>query len=426
MNGKITIFFLILSSAAYSQISLTGTGKYTQDFNSLTDTGTSAAVPAGWFFNEEGNNADSLYSAGIGSDNSGDTYSFGPDGGTDRALGTLRDNNLTSMIGAQFINNTGSEITQLPVSYTGEQWRRGFNVGTDRLDFQISTDASGINSGTWTNIDNLDFASQNLLLIGGAVDGNLSTNREDIAYTITNLNIADGQTFWIRWIDFNLTGISNTDDGLSIDDFSIDQTALPVELVSFTGSLIKNLIRLKWQTATEVDNYGFEIERSRAELDSKADPLNFERIAFVKGNGNSNSIKNYLYEDNTFSEYGKYFYRLKQIDNDGDFSYSKIIEVNFSPPNEFSLEQNYPNPFNPTTKIAYSIPAGENSVNGVYHITLKIYNVLGNEVAALINENKVPGEFETEFDGTNFPSGVYYYKLQMGSRTEVRKMLLLK
>ncbi|MGE5795852.1 MAG: hypothetical protein ACM34N_03665, partial [Ignavibacteria bacterium] len=264
MNRKITVFFLILSAAAYSQISLTGIGKYSQDFNSLTDTGTSAAVPAGWFFNEEGNNADSLYSAGIGSDNSGDTYSFGPDGGTDRALGTLRDNNLTSMIGAQFINNTGSEITQLPVSYTGEQWRRGFNVGTDRLDFQISTDASGINSGTWTNIDNLDFASQNLLLIGGAVDGNLSTNREDIVYTITNLNIADGQTFWIRWIDFNLTGISNTDDGLSIDDFSIDQTALPVELVSFTGSLIKNLIRLKWQTATEVDNYGFEIERSRA------------------------------------------------------------------------------------------------------------------------------------------------------------------
>jgi hypothetical protein len=425
MNRKITVFFLILCAASYSQISLTGTGLYTQNFNSLSNTGTSADVPAGWFFNEEGNNADSLYSAGIGSDNSGNTYSFGPDGGTDRALGTLRDNKLTSMIGAQFINNTGNEITQIPVSYTGEQWRRGFNVGTDRLDFQISTDASSLNSGTWTDIDNLDFASQNLLLIGGALDGNLSANRAEISYTIANLNIADGQTFWIRWVDFNLTGISSTDDGLSIDDFSIDQTALPVELVFFTGSLIKNLIQLKWQTATEVDNYGFEIERSRAKLDSKADPLNFENIAFVKGNGNSNSIKNYLYEDNTFSEYGKYFYRLKQIDNDGDFSYSKIIEVNISPPHDFSLEQNHPNPFNPATKIAYSIP-GENSVNGVYHVTLKIYNVLGNELATLINENKVPGRYETEFDGTNFPSGVYYYKLQMGSRIEVRKMLLLK
>jgi len=119
-------------------------------------------------------------------------------------------------------------------------------------------------------------------------------------------------------------------------------------------------------------------------------------------------------------------YRLKQIDNDGNFSYSNIIEVRFSPPHKFSLKQNYPNPFNPTTKIPYSIPAAENSVNEAYPVTLKIYNALGNEVKTLVNEDKLPGEYITEFNGSNFPSGVYYYKLQMGTRSEVRKMLLLK
>jgi hypothetical protein len=114
------------------------------------------------------------------------------------------------------------------------------------------------------------------------------------------------------------------------------------------------------------------------------------------------------------------------VDNDGDFYYSKTIEVNFSPPGEFILKQNYPNPFNPSTRISYSIPAEQNSVNGTHHVTLKVYNVLGNEVATLVNENKNPGEYEVEFDGSNFSSGVYYCKLQMEGRTEVRKMILLK
>jgi hypothetical protein len=424
LNRKIFFFYLILSFNIYPQISLTGVGTYVQDFNSLSDSGTSALLPSGWFFEETGNNSDSLYNAGTGSDNTGDTYSFGSEGESDRSLGTLRDNNLVSIIGAQFINNTGSEITQLPINYTGEQWRRGLSLGADRLDFQYSTDAADFNSGSWIDVDELDFSSQNLFLLGNALNGNLQPNKEEISFIITALNIADGDTFWIRWIDLNLTGLTNNDDGLSIDDFSIDQTALPVELVSFTGSFLNNSIILKWQTITEVDNFGFEIERRISnDPDNK---LSFEKIGFVKGSGNSNSPKNYRYEDKNFSVYGTYLYRLKQIDTDGDFAFSTIIEVKFTPPDKLSLNQNYPNPFNPFTKIIYSIPAGETNIIEEWPVSLKIYNVLGNEVATLVNENKVPGVYVAEFDGTNFPSGVYYYKLETAGSTEVKKMLLLK
>jgi len=314
----------------------------------------------------------------------------------------------------------------VPISYVGEQWRRGLNLGTDRLDFQYSTDAADLNSDTWNDVNELDFASQHIFFMGGPLNGNLPPNQEEISFTITGLNIGEGETFWIRWVDLNLTGLSNSDDGLSVDDFSVDQTALPVELVSFTGSLLNNSIQLKWQTATEVDNYGFEIERSRMSSHSKDDNHDFQKIGFVKGNGNSNSPKKYLYEDKNFSEYGKYLYRLKQIDTDGNFAFSNIVEVNFTSPRELSLNQNYPNPFNPSTKIIYSIPAGETNFVEERHVTLKIYNVLGNELSILINENKVPGVYEAEFNGANFPSGVYYYKLEAGNRTEVKKMLLLK
>ncbi|HVO75133.1 MAG TPA: hypothetical protein VMT35_13980 [Ignavibacteriaceae bacterium] len=95
------------------------------------------------------------------------------------------------------------------------------------------------------DVDSLDFKSRNLLLLGGALDGNLAANKAEMTYTITGLNIADGQTFWTRWIDFNLTGVLNYDNGLSIDDFSVDQTALPVELTSFTGSLVKKFSPFK-------------------------------------------------------------------------------------------------------------------------------------------------------------------------------------
>ena len=209
---------------AAGSVSLTTFGTaYTQDFNTLASSGTAnTAVPAGWEFNESGTNANTTYRAGTGSDNTGDTYSFGAASNSERAFGGLRSGSLVPLIGAQFTNNSNGTITSLAIAYTGEQWRLGQNTSgrsADRLDFQLSTDATGITTGTWTDADSLDFASPVVAGTVGALNGNVAPNRTAISFTITGLNIPNGATFWLRWADSDL--IPGADDGLSVDDFSL-------------------------------------------------------------------------------------------------------------------------------------------------------------------------------------------------------------
>ena len=191
---------------------------YTQNFDTLANSGTSSVVPAGWAFLETGTNANTTYTAGTGSSTAGDTYSFGASGSSERAFGGLLSGNLNPTIGASFTNNTGFTITNLIVSYTGEEWRLGAAGRTDRLDFQYSLNATGLNNGTWTDVDTLDFITPNTTAPTGAKDGNLAANRTAITHKITGLNIANGATFWIRWSDYNPSG---SDDGLAVDDFSL-------------------------------------------------------------------------------------------------------------------------------------------------------------------------------------------------------------
>jgi predicted extracellular nuclease len=206
-------------SAAGTPISLTAVGvAYTQDFNTLANSGTSSTVPTGWAFSETGTAANTTYTAGTGSGNTGDTYSFGAASNTERAFGGLQSGALVPTIGACFTNNTGGTVTSLVISYTGEQWRLGTTGRADRIDFQYSTNATSLTTGTWTDVDALDFSS--LVTTGalGALDGNAAANRANISFTISSLTIANGTTFFIRWNDFNATG---ADDGLSVDDFSL-------------------------------------------------------------------------------------------------------------------------------------------------------------------------------------------------------------
>ncbi len=144
----------------------------------------------------------------------------------------------------------------------------------------------------------------------------------------------------------------------------------------------------------------------------------WENIGFVVGHGNSNSPKTYSFTDDSPLGGSKFQYRLKQIDTDGKYEYSDEIEVEIIP-SKFALYQNYPNPFNPSTKIKYQIPE-------VSFVTLKVYDVLGKEVAALVNEEKQAGNYEVEFNAINLPSGIYFYRLQTGNFVATKKMVLMK
>ena len=186
---------------------------------------------------------------------------------------------------------------------------------------------------------------------------------------------------------------------------------VPVELISFSADVSGTGVALTWTTATEINNHMFVIER-------KNENKEFRMVGYREGKGTTTDINKYTYLDNDV-EKGKYYYRLKQIDYDGSFEYSKEIEIEVNTANNFSLKQNYPNPFNPTTSIKYTVPSNE-------YVTLKVYDILGNEVATLVNEQQESGRYTVNFDGDKLSSGLYIYKIQAGKFSQVRKMLLLK
>jgi len=192
---------------------------------------------------------------------------------------------------------------------------------------------------------------------------------------------------------------------------------LPVELTTFTGYSTGKGVELQWTTVTEINNSGFEVERSKSK-----ESINWEKIGEVAGAGNSNSIKNYTFTDND-AKMGKYLYRLKQIDNDGKYEYSKEIEVDLGKPAEFTLLQNYPNPFNPTTTISYTI-TGSNG--GLIPVQLKVYDMLGKEVAVLVNEMQKAGVYNVNFNASELSSGLYMYKIEAGNYRKTMKMMLVK
>ena len=197
---------------------------------------------------------------------------------------------------------------------------------------------------------------------------------------------------------------------------------LPVELTTFTASLSDQNVELNWETATEVNNYGFEVERASTPLSmnsSQVQTRKWIKLDFVNGHGNSNSPKYYSYSDNEVEVSGKYVYRLKQIDIDGTFEYSDEVEVNLGTPNNFELNQNYPNPFNPTTSIKFNIPQDS-------QVRLIVFNILGEEVAELLNENCTAGYHTVNFDASLLNSGIYFYKLETNNFTQIRKMMLIK
>lgn len=222
------------ATTAHAQcVSLTTPGSaYTQNFDTLSNTSgstTNNLTITGWFMTESGGGArdNEQYAVDTGASTTGDTYSYGAAGSTERALGQLRNGTLIPLFGACFTNNTGSTITNLAIAYTGEEWRLGAAGRTDQMNFEYSLNATDLVTGIWTNVAALNFVTPDIATTG-VKNGNAAAARTALSSTITGLSIANSATFWIRWNDTDATG---ADDGLAVDDFSLTPNVVaPINL----------------------------------------------------------------------------------------------------------------------------------------------------------------------------------------------------
>lgn len=225
---------------------------------------------------------------------------------------------------------------------------------------------------------------------------------------------------WNNPIDKKYSRNLGTGEGIEL----VFNDRVPVELSSFIAFINGHTILLNWTTITEINSYGFEIERNNMQ---EVGNQNFEwkKIGFVHGHGTSNSPKHYSFIDDDIKS-GRYKYRLKQIDCDGSIDYSDIVEVEVGFPSKYELLQNYPNPFNPITIIKYSIPAPLKISIGETLVQLKIFDTQGSEIATLVNKEQPAGNYSIEFNGSTLPSGVYFYQLKSGEFVQMKKMVLMK
>jgi len=338
-------------------------------------------------------------------------------GGYDCALGTDARNTFGGVADMTGVIYYGSSGWWVDLTFTGLDAGKYYTFATSssRANKFTNGGAGYPDRNTQYTISGVDEAT-NISTTGVYEISNESVwfntgNNHDEGYVARWIYIDPGSdgTFKVRAEAYD---IPTQYKAYSFDVFMLIQTdaVLPVELSSFSGSVIEEGIKLNWTTETEVNNYGFEIHR-------KTKDSEWQNLGFVEGHGNTNSPKSYSFIDDNFLT-GKYYYRLKQIDNDGAFEYSNTVEIDLAP-SEFVLYQNYPNPFNPSTTIKYSLPeAGA--------VKLVLYNMLGEEVKVLVSELQEAGVHKINFNANELGSGMYFYRLETSGFVDVKKMLLLK
>ena len=216
--------------------------------------------------------------------------------------------------------------------------------------------------------------------------------------------------------------VNGTNTNINITSTFIISTTLPVELSSFVSNVSGRQVNLNWETKTEVNSSKFEIDR--ALVGTKDATVTWSSVGTVQAAGNSNSPKKYSYTDKNLQA-GKYQYRLKTIDNDGSYKFSDVIETEIALPKNFELSQNYPNPFNPSTKINYQVPVDAK-------VILEVYNITGQKVTELVNQEQSAGYYSVSFGSSKLASGVYIYRLSASDKatgtnfSSIKKMMLLK
>jgi photosystem II stability/assembly factor-like uncharacterized protein len=274
-----------------------------------------------------------------------------------------------------------------------------------------------IGSKTQTRFFYVQFVNgTNTAMAGGVGQASIAAIDLD-ASTITVFRDATKSTSF-GWVNFPTLTRGYMSHGIQKTFYSVkSSTPLPVELTSFDVMIESDNVILRWHTATEVNNYGFDIER-KITTNPKSSESDWEKIGFAQGSGTSNRPHDYLFTDKLLAS-GRYIYRLKQTDNNGAIEYSKELEVAIGNPKVFMLSKNYPNPFNPSTTISYTVPEQ-------VFVKIGVYDMLGRQVATLVNEQKVVGEYSIPFNASNLASGLYIYRMQAGKFSAAEKFILMK
>ena len=289
-------------------------------------------------------------------------------------------------------------------------------VGSADANYYGVVALNGLTGGTSTDIfpgDNSTIRFEVYNLINAIYDSTSVTRLGDFrSYSGSGTYTLDaGATLFVGFaivVGTNLADLQATADAAIL---KYNGTIVPVELSAFSANVSNGNVVLDWTTESELNNQGFEVERRTVEGQ-------FVTIGSVQGNGTTTERKQYSYTD-AGVETGNYYYRLKQIDFGGAYEYSDEIFVDITAPLEFALDQNYPNPFNPTTTINFSLAEPT-------FVKLAIYNLLGEEVEVLKNENMNAGSYNVSFDASSLPSGMYLYKVETAQFSSVKKMMLMK
>lgn len=337
--------------------------------------------PAGWTkLNPDGGtgwNRQTVGTTPIPGWNGGTVTAFSPTSGVGMAYCTWNTGGATA--NDQWL--ISPQITNVGPGYVIKFATRKFSSYADNLDIKISTTNNTSTTSFTINVATIAFAttdtgwSMRSYNIGSLVPANSSI------YVAIRERVADN---------------FNDGDAIFVDEFFCGLD-VPVELTSFSAVSVKEGVELKWATATEINNRGFEVQKKSANGE-------YVSVGFVNGKGTTTDIQQYSFVDRNVTV-GAQSYRLKQMDFDGAFEYSSVVNVDYIAPATFELSQNYPNPFNPATLINFGLAVDSK-------VKLSVFNILGQEVAVLVNGFLAAGNHSANFDAKSLTSGIYIAKLE--------------
>ena len=417
------VFSLLISGIAFSQpiVSITAPTNITDSSFTLN----------GVVSNNNGNTTGTVSRFLIGTTSN----SYGDSAGTIPGSSSTKIKTNNVSVATNFPNNGLSTISPNTIYYyrIGASNNAGYSRSSEGFFRTLPSDPTGLSSNnltessvllSWNNTGSEYRVIQNTT--GNATsptDGTIIYEGSALFVNLTGLDANTTYYFTLYARSSDVTPVFSA-TSLSVSVTTLEAT-LPVEMSDFGYSLKGNQIILNWETKTETGNFGWEVESRQIPLNPPLVKVEtngvsgeFQKIGFVAGKGTTTEKQIYSFASPITHHSSQEFFRLKQIDTDGNASYSNVLSVNLQP-EKISLFQNYPNPFNPVTSVSYQLASNS-------FVSLVVYDLLGKEIKTLVNKNKEAGNYTVDFDATNLPSGIYFYKLTAGKFSETKKMTVLK